>query len=175
MKSLIGSAKMYPYSRFLIVFLLWGPKVKCIWNLAAESQQAPKRINGTKTVPLGHQMIVRKTVPFGARFPKGTFQKGTVFPYIFYTKTVPEEHKHSAPGHHFQPFFVAKWCPWGTKMVLILLDEHRSGNCFWCTVLAHFFHWVRGIYLLRGTLLNEPNSTKMYKLLVEQWVNIKIK
>ena len=34
-------------------------------------------------VPLRHQLIVCKTVPFGA-----TFQKGTVLPYIFYTTLI---------------------------------------------------------------------------------------
>ena len=57
-----------------------------------------KKISGTKTVPLGHHLIVRKTVPFGAlfwcHFPKGHYfvlvtqghqnsalfvEKGTIF------------------------------------------------------------------------------------------------
>ena len=40
-------------------------------------QPSLKKISGTKTVPLGHHLIVRKMVPFGApfwcHFPKGHY------------------------------------------------------------------------------------------------------
>ncbi len=105
---------------------------------------ALKKMSGTKMVPLGHGLVVRKMVPFGAlfwcHFPKGhCFGKQCPFVRWHYSVLVPQGHRNSA--------FLAK-----------------KG-----TVLVPFFLWVYAwwsqygrIYLLGGTifLLNKMQNAK---------------
>ena len=121
-----------------------------IINLRPNTQ----KISGTKTVGAPFNRPYKKYLlghHFGA-----TFQKGAVSPYIFYTKTVPEEHykvpfqwkDHCSPqkkGWQWCPlakwhYFGAHQCPRGTRIVPFLLKGHRYGKngapraAFWKTV-----------------------------------------
>ncbi len=80
-----------------------------------------KKISGTKMVPLGHRLIIRKTVPFGAL----PFQKneGTGFQEKIGNSTLLQS------GTILVPLlFVEKLCPRGTRLVPFLLKGHHSGK-----------------------------------------------
>ncbi len=55
--------------------------------LLAKNMSTLRKIDSTKMVPLGHRLMVHKTVPFGALF-WCLLQKGTGSAYLFLWKMV---------------------------------------------------------------------------------------